>query len=83
MMGVSRQWLGCEDYQPWERYFSSGALAPNLHKVMQLLIPQHHNPIQMPRLPRYNLIIIVIIATVIPIIIIVIIIITTNDVILL
>ena len=23
--------------QPWERYFSSGALAPNLQKVMQLL----------------------------------------------
>ena len=31
-------WLGCRDCQPGEWYFSSGALAPNLHKAMQLLI---------------------------------------------
>ena len=30
-------WLGYGDCQPWERYFSSGALAPNLHKVMLLI----------------------------------------------
>ena len=30
-------WLGCRDCQPGERYFSPGALAPNLHKAMQLL----------------------------------------------
>ena len=30
-------WLGCGDCQPGEQYFSPGALAPNLHKAMQLL----------------------------------------------
>ena len=29
-------WLGCGDCQPWEQYFSSGALVPNLHKAMQM-----------------------------------------------
>ena len=36
-------WLVCGDCQPWERYFSSGALAPNLHKAMQLLTVQKLN----------------------------------------
>ena len=34
---VGGSWLGCRDCQPWERYFSSWAQAPNLHKVISVL----------------------------------------------